>query len=396
MSPHTKFNNWHVETPSSSFFSTNDRTKKRKGSQDDDWTSIASSESSHKKQKIYSSEDTNDSTFLDLEGSTLVPNSSPSLNPAKGIELAKRFQSRASDVNASDDTIVVDSAAYHTPTPRNIAADHSRRKKEVHKLSQKGWPKTDIALFQKLAERGHEPLLPSHWEKDFEALPSELFTADTEKAFIKALGKTFKRTGAEFRGRKALEALLELGPKVRDRVTSHKAPEATIRRAIEAYVKWSLADVGIAQRKGWNPNLAIEIGKSDEESSVILANMQDKLKKLHNQWEQILEDSEDATAEMPRIYGVIITNTVAGIVSYLSESEMATATTKSYVSGDGLRQIAWLSLSDSNYDVWNSFALAILAIHCRDIIAKLADQGLGYGQEYKKHKERKSEVDPDA
>jgi len=398
MSPHTKIKHWLVKTPSASFSTTSCPVKRRNEPPDEeDWTSIATSEISAKRRKIYPSEDTDNSAFFDLEGSTLLPSTSPTFNLPRKTERGKLFQSFAVDVNANDDTIVVDSTSYQTPTSRNLAVEHSRREGEVNDLLKTGWPKMDVALFERLSKRGHEPLLPSHWEQDFQALPSELFTADTDKAFIKALGKTSKKTGAEFRGRKALEALLELGPRVRDKVTSQRAPEATIKRAIEAYVKWSMTDIGIVQRKGWTPVMAIEVGDADMQSKVILANMQGKLKKLHTRWAHILEDSEDAIAEMPRIYGVVITNTIAGIVSYISESEMKTLPSKSGVTGDGLRQIAWLSLYDANYDVWNSFALAILAIHCRNIIAKFAEeQDLGRRLEYRNYKEQKSELDPDA
>lgn len=390
MSPFGRIRNWLIETPSETSYVPTRKTNKRKQTPDEEWTSITTSKAGTKKQKLCPSDDDEDeddeSDFLDLEGSTLVPVNSP-----VNVLGHPKLWSYPVDVDANDDTIVVDSTIY---LERNIATDHSSREAQTTALLEAGWPATDVALFKKLSFRGFEPLLPSHWEKDFQALPSALFTSDIEKAFIKT-SNTPKKKGADFRASKALEALLELGPKVRDRVTSAKSPEGTIKRAIEAYVKWSMADVGMWKRKGWTPVVAIEMGKNDVDTKVIQDKMKSRLLKLRSSWEHALADSDHVKTEVPRLYGVVISHTIVGIFSYVTAHEMRELESVSKdvdssanPTADGLRTISWLNMFDADYDVWNSFALAILAIHSRNIIVKIAkDKDLGQDLESVESKE---------
>lgn len=51
----------------------------------------------------------------------------------------------------------------------------------------KGWTKEEIWLFEKLQDRGFEPLLHVTWGFDFPTLPVELFTTDRSKVFIKSM-----------------------------------------------------------------------------------------------------------------------------------------------------------------------------------------------------------------
>lgn len=100
-----------------------------------------------------------------------------------------------------------------------------------------------------------------------------------------------------------------------------------------------------------------------------------KLGKLHNQWNEAFDiynqqggsasTSGPAPEETPTLYGVIASHTVMAFVSYVAPTEE-----------DGkasLRMIAMFDFSEEGYDVWNSLAIAIFVIHCRNRMKELKE-----------------------
>lgn len=122
----------------------------------------------------------------DLEGDTLLPDSPTSLDFDKAA-------SSADEVDANEDTMVVDDGAYMNQSKRvNVDEERRRREKQGRELRDAGWTEDAVFLFQKLGLRGFEPILPIDWIDDFETLPEDLFTARLDKAFIKpAFGTSY-------------------------------------------------------------------------------------------------------------------------------------------------------------------------------------------------------------
>lgn len=104
--------------------------------------------------------------------------------------------------------------------------------------------------------------------------------------------------------------------------------------------------------------------------------MLEKLGDLHSQWREALDsyvmnnpDSSDyavAPEDPPTLYGVIASYTIMAFVSYVppaqSQSERPT-----------LRTVAIFNFGEEGYDVWNSLAIAIFVIHCRNRMKQLRD-----------------------
>lgn len=324
-----------------------------------------------------------DTDIFELEGSTLVTAASPpTLHKINGHPNLWEHP-----VDANDDTIVTETA-YDKPTARAFAAERQHREAGAASLASSGWSEADIALFHHLSMRGFEPLLPHHWEKDFQVLPSALFTSDTEKALVKALGK---KKGAKFRATKALETLLELGPKVRDKVISDKPPEGYMKRATEAYVKWGMADLGL-RRKTWTSAIAIQIGDKNTDPKDLQDGITSKLENLRSLWQG--ENSDGPRDDIPQVYGVIISHTIVAFVSYISSTTNDVESNEE-VRNKKLRTIAMFDFGNSDYDVWNSFAIAILAVHCRNIVAKTLEgrKLMDRGVESSESKETEPDVD---
>jgi hypothetical protein len=130
----------------------------------------------------------------DLEGDTLVAESSPQ-NDKQYIEYEDELDGSSDDeFDANADTLIVDDGRYMVQH-KAIDVDQEREQRELEgrKLASQGWPDDSIFLYQKLGMRGHEPLFPIDWIDDFTSFPEDLFTANVDKAFIKpALGSTYR------------------------------------------------------------------------------------------------------------------------------------------------------------------------------------------------------------
>ncbi len=117
-------------------------------------------------------------SYDDLEGDTLLSESPIAPGDFK--------IGSADEVDANEDTILVDDGQYMNQTMKiDVDEERKRRHKQGRELRDAGWSEDAVFLFQKLGMRGFEPILPIEWIDDFETLPEDLFTAKLDKAFIK-------------------------------------------------------------------------------------------------------------------------------------------------------------------------------------------------------------------
>ena len=299
--------------------------------------------------------------------------------------------------DANDDTIVVSPGTYEVLPPHTLAKERVRREDQAASLSTSGWPAADVTLFRKLDMRGFEPLLPHVWQHEFSILPHELFTSDDERAFVKSLGKDAR---SDFRATKALRALFDLGPRLRDKLMAGLAPETIFKKAIQDYQKWSLVEAGLL-KKGWVPVLAVDSGSQDMSADILLENMVKKLKRLEKSWNA----ASNNQVELPPLYGVIVSHTVMAFAAYVPESQDANSennglqyndlTNKdNVVTTNSLRIIAMFDFGNARYDVWNAFAIAILVVHCRNVLMETVDARKGVLVDVRGRK--REESDPDA
>jgi hypothetical protein len=95
-----------------------------------------------------------------------------------------------------------------------------------------------------------------------------------------------------------------------------------------------------------------------------------KLHRLHQQWDDAMLSHDKtglvaAPEELPTLYGVIASHTVMAFVSYVLPTEPNPK--------GSLRTIAIFDFGEEGYDVWNSLAVAIFAIHCRNRMQELKE-----------------------
>jgi hypothetical protein len=105
--------------------------------------------------------------------------------------------------------------------------------------------------------------------------------------------------------------------------------------------------------------------------TVAEAKMIEKLCRLHKLWHEALQIDEAegrgdlVVPEVPTLYGITASHSVLAFVSYAPPTEEKDA--------PHLRLIAVFNLFKEGYDVWNSLAVAIFVIHCRNRMMQLKE-----------------------
>ncbi|KAH7398302.1 hypothetical protein BKA66DRAFT_407780 [Pyrenochaeta sp. MPI-SDFR-AT-0127] len=298
----------------------------------------------------------------DLEGDTLLPESPVSISYDKA-------GSSADEVDANEDTMVVDDGAYMNQSKKiNVDKERRRREKQGRELRDAGWSEDAVFLFQKLGLRGFEPILPIDWIDDFETLPEDLFTAKLDKAFIRPA------FGADYHAQLALGNLFDLGSLARDAWHTRapkRTPQYQIKRAVQKYTKWAMKDGDVEHLWANLPLFETVTWATNVHASEGERKMIQKLGDLHARWQDAIhiESPEGQRAplspEVPTLYGVTASHTVMAFVSYAPPTEEQEQAQ--------LRLIAMFDFGKEGYDVWNSLAVAIFVIHCRNRMIQLKE-----------------------
>ncbi|KAH6614301.1 hypothetical protein C7974DRAFT_444324 [Boeremia exigua] len=339
LSPESRVNVWHTRTPSP-------------GS-DVDITLVPMSPPDSAMQSFEEHDD--------FEGDTLFNTSpiSPTFYKGAGPEL---------EVDANDDTIVVDDGRYHE-THRGISFDERlfKQQKQRQELQAAGWSEDAIFLFQKINMRGYEPLMPIEWVDDLTSLPADLFTERLDKPFIKPT------MGSHYHAQLALTSLLELGSHVRDAVLTHaprRQPQYHIKRALRRYTSWAMKDSRLTPHWRTLPLFTTVTVNKHTPSTTLESLTLAKLATLHARWQSALtpqasfSSTHSAALEAPTLYAVSASHTIMALVSYVPASRDA---------GAGLRLIALFDFGKEGFDVWNALAAAIFVVHCRNRMMELRE-----------------------
>lgn len=247
-------------------------------------------------------------------------------------------------------------------------------------LLDRGWTEDSVWLVQRLHQRGHEPIFPQYWQLDFPYLPDGLFlpAKHPAQAHFRSL------RGQDFRATNALSRLILLGPKVRDKITVGKAPEPLIVKELRRYMLW--ADYDASNQYPTYPLTEIYAAGKDADVQAMQDELLRRLAQLYRRWRRAttspsstprtpttpvspgspsfpIPQPPNTFSTPPTLYGVLVSHTLIGIVTFVPGS------------GDGggggdsigyLRSVGVFDFGISDYDVWNSLALALLTVHARD------------------------------
>jgi hypothetical protein len=276
------------------------------------------------------------------------------------------------EAQEGEDTILLDSRA------RVGSLDDERVSKD--QLLARGWPSNTVWLIQRIHNRGREPLFAFHWRMDFPMMPEGMFLPPGHPH----PGYIFSIRDKDFRAKHAFERLMQLGPKVRDKLTVGFAPEDLVVRELKEYIKW--ADWDSMNQFPNYPFVEIYAGGRDKDVNVMQDTLLLRLSQLHKHWQNASTDAHapqrppsfigtprraDDTLPPP-LYGILVSHTLLGIVAFMPPGAE---------NSDSIGYLRTVGVFDFNvvgYDVWTSLALALLVVHVRGEGVK---RGCGRGRE---------------
>jgi hypothetical protein len=263
-------------------------------------------------------------------------------------------------------------------------AELALRKEAIADVKAQGtWHPEEIFLFERLSMRSFEELLPATWQIDFPTLPEILFTPIQEKTFINynygssCYGKLTWNLCNEIKlttelGVKALQSLLNLGGRVKDKIEAGRPCERLIAKEIQRYIKWSERDGGFNKMR-FIPVLTVVAARHKEAIASISKSITDQMEFLAEKHRESLALAKPRTDERgelnlysrrpPLLYGIIVAQTMTIFVTLDSSDPQAR-----------LRHVSHFDFKEKNVDVWNGVALAIIVIVARNYLMSIKDE----------------------
>ncbi|KGO69147.1 hypothetical protein PEX1_005900 [Penicillium expansum] len=219
-----------------------------------------------------------------------------------------------------------------------------------------------------LLARGCMPTIHRHWEKDFSTLPESLFfsgkddeTQRNESHFVLENNKC-----SEFYAIRAFQELLKICGNVRDYCNILDiGPGIYIKKSIEKYLRWALSDAGVRVQPETPPVHIIYCQNQDEEPKEAFSKVAKTLEKLSNTWQSLLAAPHDGEAAWPALMGLVLCGPVLSVISLDTNPNPQTQT-------QGIKFLGHFDLSDFDNDVWNTLAVAIIVMHIKRTVTKLA------------------------
>ena len=266
------------------------------------------------------------------------------------------------------------------------------------------WAEAERDLFFRLALRGFEPLLPQNWMLDFPTYPLALFSsANSPPPLLQSY------SGNDFRATKALTELSEMGKRIRDRnlASSGLRSEPIITATVSSYIDWALKDakVHLSQRPGALPVHVITTLQKGQTTHTAITAMTAQLhdlaaehRRAHNIRDSVEVPDRDTTPvsdathvlkedddTLPILTGIMICSSLVVVMTLNAHTIPSASFSSSETRTDtqdetGPRFIATFDFSNGAMDVWNAFAVAIVAMHIRRMMALQHELGEEAGE----------------
>ncbi|KAL5051846.1 hypothetical protein BDW71DRAFT_202000 [Aspergillus fruticulosus] len=249
--------------------------------------------------------------------------------------------------------------------------ERDRRLANVTNIPDGRYTKQEKDLFLQLAMRGFEPLAPKHWQYDFPTLPDSLFPEEGKKQSEPIINISRSTT---FYAIKSLNDLFSLSGRVRDCSIVEKDPEALIKQTINRYIRWALYDVNLEINRASMPIHVLHAQKKNESVQAALERLNRRLKKLALRHRKALAASGVSNNnELPLLIGFLICGPVVALMTF-DLNLMKGGLEDDEIDGKFFSQF---DFSERGQDVWNSLSIAIVVMHIRSTMVRLARSGYG-------------------
>ncbi|KAJ5456676.1 hypothetical protein N7530_011950 [Penicillium desertorum] len=331
------------------------RKRSEDTNEDDEWDSDPPTSPEY---KISSASDGDDSDTSDASSSPCVKRiKKAALNPSvknsrslkpKGKRTRKkkkktwdsdRSMSEPSDLDyESDEEYFIPTGERDELLNNKLTRERAKRLIEAVELPQGHDLSPDVQqTAHQLLTRGCLPTIHRHWEKDFSTLPESLFFSgkddDTQRKESNFILENDK--GSEFYAIRAFQELLKICGNVRDYCNILDiCPGIYIKKSIEKYLRWALTDAGVRVQPDTPP-----VGNS--------------------------LSPHDGEEGWPALMGFVLCGPVLSVICLDTNPHPQTLT-------QGIKFLGHFDLSDFDQDVWNTLAIAILVMHIKRTVAKLA------------------------
>lgn len=173
-------------------------------------------------------------------------------------------------------------------------------------------------------------------------------------------------------GIKALQALINLGVRVRDKLSVGGYPEKMVAKEIQKYIKWSEMDGGYTKMR-FIPVLTVVAARSSQSAGSIGAAISSQMKFLGERHRENLAIPGEHINELgevevyskppPLLYGLIVAQTKVVLVTSNSADPEGT-----------VKHLAHVDFKNKDMDVWNGFAIAFMVIAARNYIMSIKDE----------------------
>ncbi|KAJ5492274.1 hypothetical protein N7453_010371 [Penicillium expansum] len=171
---------------------------------------------------------------------------------------------------------------------------------------------------------------------------------------------------SEFYAIRAFQELLKICGNVRDYCNILDiGPGIYIKKSIEKYLRWALSDAGVRVQPETPRVHVIYCQNQDEEPKEAFSKVAKTLEKLSNTWQSLLTAPHDGEAAWPALMGLVLCGPVLSVISLDTNPNPQTQT-------QGIKFLGHFDLSDFDNDVWNTLAVAIIVMHIKRTVTKLA------------------------
>ncbi|KAJ5269451.1 hypothetical protein N7505_005209 [Penicillium chrysogenum] len=281
-----------------------------------------------------------------------------------------RSMSEPSDLDyESDEEYFIPTGERDELLNNKLTRERAKRLLDAVKLPQGHHLSPDVQqTAHQLLTRGCLPTIHRHWEKDFSTLPESLFfsgkddkTQRKESNFVLENDK-----GSEFYAIRAFQELLKICGNVRDYCNILDiCPGIYIKKSIEKYLRWALADAGVRVQPDTPPVHVIYCKHQDEDPKEAFEKVAKALESLLDTWQGQLAAPHDGEEGWPALIGFVLCAPVLSVICLDTNPHLQTLT-------QGIKFLGHFDLSDFDQDVWNTLAIAILVMHIKRTVAKLA------------------------
>ncbi|CAG8909209.1 unnamed protein product [Penicillium egyptiacum] len=303
-------------------------------------------------------------------GRSLKPKAKRTRKKKKKTWDSDRSMSEPSDLDyESDEEFFVPTGERDELLNNKLTRERAKRLLDAVELPQGHDLSPDVQqTAHQLLTRGCMPTLHRHWEKDFSTLPESLFfsgkddeTQRKESNFVLENDK-----GSEFYAIRAFQELLKICGNVRDYCNILDiCPGIYIKKSIEKYLRWALTDAGVRVHPDTPPVHVIYCKHQDEEPKEAFSKVAKAFENLLNTWQSQLAAPHYGEEAWPALIGFVLCGPVLSVICLDTNPHPQTQT-------QGIKFLGHFDLSDFDHDVWNTLAIAILVMHIKRTVTKLA------------------------